>query len=64
MWSENIEEIHIVLDSSQIFQMIGWWMELSNYGGRTHVVPESTLREKIMRAMCDFTFGREFWVLV
>ena len=47
------EEIHIVLDKFTKFLADRVVDNIIHYRGRTHVVPESTLRERIIRAMCD-----------
>ena len=47
------EEIHIVLDQFREILANRVVDGIIHYGGRTHIVLESTLRERIMRAMCD-----------
>jgi hypothetical protein len=34
--------------------------DIIHFGGHTHVVPESTLRERIMRDMCGSPLARNF----
>ena len=50
------EEIHIVLDPFREILANRVVDGIIHYGGRTHIVLESILRERIMRTMCGSPF--------